>query len=394
MRATSRWWAVVVFMLASSLSYLDRQLLAAVAPAIQREFQLSSAEYGVIVSAFSLTYALSAPLAGWFLDRAGLNIGITLSLGLWSMAGIATAFTSGFPGLLACRAWLGFSESANIPATGKANGLYLRPGERTMGPAINQVAISVGMVGAPVLASKMMAVWGWRSPFLVAGVLGFLWIPLWLALSRRIPQNAVNLATAMSVRAMTFDRRLWGLVAANIVGMLIYSLWMNWTTVFLVKTHGLSATDANLRLAWIPPVFAAAGGLAGGSIGLRLARQAKSLTAARLRGVLLAACLLLPTALAPVAPTPALATAAICWSFFWAVAMSVNIYTLPIDYFGAERAGFAIAALTFAYGLMQTVTSPAIGRAVDVYGFGPVCAFAALTPLMAWAILRVTGERH
>ncbi len=113
-----------------------------------------------------------------------------------------------------------------------------------------------------------------------------------------------------------------------------------------------------------------------------------------MRGVLLAACLLLPTALAPVAPTPALATAAICWSFFWAVAMSVNIYTLPIDYFGAERAGFAIAALTFAYGLMQTVTSPAIGRAVDVYGFGPVCAFAALTPLMAWAILRVTGERH
>ena len=101
------------------------------------------------------------------------------------MAGIATAFTSGFPGLLACRAWLGFAESANIPATGKANGLYLRPGERTMGPAINQVAISVGMVGAPVLASEMMAVWGWRSPFLVAGVLGFLWIPLWLAISRR-----------------------------------------------------------------------------------------------------------------------------------------------------------------------------------------------------------------
>ena len=76
------------------------------------------------------------------------------------------------------------------------------------------------------------------------------------------------------------------------------------------------------------------------------------------------------------------------------MAFSVNLYALPIDYFGPERAGFGIAALTFAYGLMQTVTSPAIGRAVDLYGFTPVCAAASLTPLLAWAILRFTGERR
>jgi len=389
-----RWWAMLVFTLASSLSFLDRQLLAALAPAIQREFQLSSADYGLIVSAFSLAYALTAPLSGWLLDRAGLNISICASLGLWSLAGIATGFTNGFHALLACRAWLGMAESANIPASGKAVGLYLQPRERPMGAATGQIGISLGMVVAPVLASGLALRWGWRAPFVVAGVLGFLWIPLWLAVTRRVPPNPTNPAHATPVRQLLGDKRLWGLIAGNILGMLIYSLWMNWTTLFLVKTHGLSPQEANLRLAWIPPVFAAAGGVAGGGIALRLAKGTTSILTARYRGLLIAALALSATALAPLAPNANLATVAVCWSFFWAVAFSVNLYALPIDYFGPERAGFGIAALTFAYGLMQTVTSPAIGRAVDLYGFTPVCAAASVTPLVAWAILRFTGERQ
>jgi predicted MFS family arabinose efflux permease len=156
----------------------------------------------------------------------------------------------------------------------------------------------------------------------------------------------------------------------------------------------MPVAQANLRLAWIPPVFAAAGGIAGGSLGLRLAGRSATLVAARLRGILIAAFALTVTALAPLAPSANLATAAVCWSFFWAVAFSVNLYALPIDYFGPERAGFGIAALTFAYGLMQTITSPAIGRAVDLWGFGPVCALASLTPLAAWVVLRLTGNRQ
>jgi ACS family hexuronate transporter-like MFS transporter len=385
---------MLVFTLATSLSYLDRQLLAALAPSIQREFALSSADYGLIVSAFSLAYALTAPLSGWFLDRAGLNLGISVSLGLWSLAGIATSFTSGFTGLLACRAWLGMAESANIPANGKAVGIYLEPRERVMGAATSQIGISFGMVVAPVLSSAVASAWGWRAPFLIAGLLGFFWIPLWLAVARRVPPNPASPRAAASIPQLLRDRRLWGLILANILGMMIYSLWMNWTTLFLVKTHAMPVAQANLRLAWIPPVFAAAGGIAGGSLGLRLAGRSATLAAARLRGILIAAFALTVTALAPLAPSANLATAAVCWSFFWAVAFSVNLYALPIDYFGPERAGFGIAALTFAYGLMQTITSPAIGRAVDLWGFGPVCALASLTPLAAWVVLRLTGNRQ
>jgi ACS family hexuronate transporter-like MFS transporter len=388
-----RWAAMLIFTLASSLSFLDRQVLAALAPQLQSEFQLSSQEYGYVLSAFSLCYALAAPLAGVMIDRIGLNLGISISVVVWSLAGIATGFAGGFAGLLGCRAWLGVAESGSLPASGKAVALYLLPQERALGAAIGQIGITIGMMGAPVLATAVALRYGWRAAFVVAGCIGFLWIPLWLATARLIPAREATAHSAGSgLRAMAGDRRLWGLVAANILSMTIYSLWMNWTTVFLVRSRGLSQQEANLQFAWIPPVFAAIGGLAGGAMSHYFASRTPDFAGARLRVVLISAVALLATALIPQLPTTALVTAAICWSFFWIVALSVNVYSLPLDYFGPARAASGVAALTAAYGFMQTAISPLVGAMVDRYGFGPVCAGLAILPLGAYLVLRVTKE--
>ena len=101
-----RWFALAVFVLSTAINYLDRQTLATLAPAICAEFHLSDTQYGLILSAFSITYALSAPLAVLLIDRAGLNLGISLAVGLWSGAGIATGFTRGLGGLVGCRSAL------------------------------------------------------------------------------------------------------------------------------------------------------------------------------------------------------------------------------------------------------------------------------------------------
>lgn len=388
-----RWLAMFVFTLASSLSFIDRQLLAALAPAIQSEFGLTLAQYGTIVSIFSLAYALTAPLAGVFIDRAGLNTGIVVSIAAWSAVGVATGMTTGFLGLMACRAALGVAESGNLPASGKAVALYLAAGERALGSAFGQIGISIGMVVAPVMASGFHASYGWRMAFVAAGLLGFLWIPLWLAVARAVPRaHEEQRGKGAALSELARDRRLWGLIAANILSMTIYSLWMNWTTVFLVKVRGLTQQEANLQFAWIPPLFAALGGLAGGSLSYRFARRGAPLTQARLRAVGVASLALLATALAPLAPSTVLATAVICWSFFWTVAYSVNTYAMPIDLFGTERAATGVAALTMAYGLMQTVLSPFVGSMVDRHGFVPVCAAVAVMPLLGWAVLRMTAR--
>ena len=108
-----------VFVLSTAINFLDRLTLATVGPRIRDEFQLSGAQYGIIVSAFQITYAVSAPFAGIWIDRIGLNRAISLAVGLWSCVGIATGFTRGLGGLIACRAALGIPEAAGIPAAAR-----------------------------------------------------------------------------------------------------------------------------------------------------------------------------------------------------------------------------------------------------------------------------------
>jgi ACS family hexuronate transporter-like MFS transporter len=114
---------------------------------------------------------------------------------------------------------------------------------------------------------------------------------------------------------------------------------------------------------------------------------------ARTRVCLLAAIASLVTAAIPWAPTPALALLGICLSFFSVAAFSVNMYSMPLDVFPAERAAFAVSLLVSAYGAMQAVTSPVLGAIVDRYGYTPVCIAASIMPLAAVAILKGTESR-
>lgn len=388
----SRWLAVIIIALSSAINYLDRQVLAALGPDIRTEFGLSAAQFGLIVSAFSLPYAISAPLAGVLLDRIGLRIGSSLAVASWSLISIATAFTTGLSGLYACRSVLGVAEAAGIPSTGKASAVYLLPSERALGSAVSQMGLTVGVVAAPLLAAWLSVQYGWRSTFLVTGLAGLLWIPLWLWVSRRSPAAPQTAHEAqVPLREILRDPPFWGMMLANILMMTIYSLWSNWTTIFLVGTHGLNAATANRQLAWIPPVFATLGGLAGGFLAARWT-QAMPVVKARLRCILLGCAMCLVTAAVPLAPGAGLATAFICASYFSCVLASVNLYSLPIDLYGSRRAAFTVSTLTASFGVLQAVYSPAVGAAVDRFSFTPVCYFSSLLPLASFLVVWLTAR--
>jgi MFS transporter, ACS family, aldohexuronate transporter len=388
-RIPLRWVAIGIFVLSSSLNYLDRQLLAALAPTLRDEFRLSNAEYGQIISVFSLVYAVLAPLAGWFIDRAGLNLGAGISVGLWSVAGAATALTRSFAGLVACRTVLGAAEAAGIPAAGKANATYLEPRELALGTAFNQVGISLGSIAAPLIVAAMAPRYGWRSTFVLCGALGFLWIPLWLFTARRVPDRTGTSGAASAPMAdLLRDRRLWALALANAFVMTLYALWSNWTTLYFVQERHLTQDQANQQFAWIPPVFATAGGFCGGALAYYWIRRGAGAVGARMRICRLSAVILLATAAVPWMPNAPLAAAAISLSFFWTLAISANLYALPIDLFGASRAGFGVAALTCSFGLMTALVSPWIGSMVDRIGFTPVCVAMSVMPLAGVGVLR------
>ena len=189
MASRLRWLVLSVFVISTALNYLDRLLLAALAPTLKSEFHLSNTQYGGVISVFSIVYALTAPVAGWFIDRVGLNAGITVSMAVWSAAGMATGWTRSFGGLLASRTVLGIGEAAGIPCAGKANGVYLQPRELAFGTALNQVGITIGSIAAPLMVAVMAPAYGWRSVFVVCGALGFVWIPVWWATAKRFARS-------------------------------------------------------------------------------------------------------------------------------------------------------------------------------------------------------------
>ncbi len=388
-----RWVVLGVFVLSSGLNYLDRQLLPALAPGLRDRLGLSNADYGLILAAFSITYAVSAPLAGWFIDRVGLNLGTSLAVGLWSLAGAATGFTRGLGGLLACRALLGLAQAGGVPAAGKAIAKYLRPEERALGNAVSQLGLGLGAMAAPPLAIWLAGRGGWPSAFIATGAGGLLWIPLWYWMARRVPaKDTVRLESAPGAGGLLKDRRLWTFVLANVLSMTVYTLWSNWTTVYLVEVHRMKLADT-ASYAAIPPVFFNLGGLAGGWLSLKWMRAGVAALPARLRACFVSALAMLATAAVPLLPGARLATAGICFSAFWAAAMSVNLYTMPLDVWGASHAAFAVSMLTAAYGFMQAFFSPAAGALIDRFGFPPVCAAVAVLPLLACLVLRTTERR-
>ena len=309
------------------------------------------------------------------------------------MAALSTGWARGFGGLLLCRAMLGVAEAGGIPAAGKAIQQYLRPAERALGNSLNQAGVSLGLILAPPVATFLAVQYNWRAAFMAAGALGFLWIPLWRTVAVVAQAGGLPVRATQATGPRYYDRRLWSFALANALSMIPYSLWTNWTTLHLVDVNRLSFVRA-AWFAWLPPLFGALGGVTGGWLSFRAMNAGVDAIAARTRVCLLAAIACLVTALIPWAPSAALAAAGISLSFFAVAAFSVNMYSMPLDVFAADRAAFAVSLLVSAYGAMQAVTSPIVGAVIDRWGYTPVSVAASVGPLAAVVILKRAESRR
>ncbi len=360
-------------------------MLGLLAPLMMAELHFSQTQFGFLISTFSITYAASSLIAGWLLDRFGINRTTCAAVTWWSLAAVANGLVRTFGGLAVCRAALGFGESAGVPAVGKLNGIYLKPEERALGAAANQIGLSLAGVIGPLWIVFALS-HSWREPFVINGVLGLVWIPVWLGVNRVIPARYRETEFTSAIPAernsmgILRDRNLLLLVVANLFWMTGYSLWSNWTTLYLTHVQHITLRAAAHYL-WIPPVFSNLGGFFGGWLSLHWIKRGADPAGARRRAVWVSAICSMFALFLPLAPSAGWATAGISLSFFFSVAGSVNIYALPIDIFGAARSGLAISALTGAFGVLQTVISPLIGKMGD-HNLYPKVVWIATLPLL------------
>ncbi len=381
----ARWAVVSVFALASTWNYLDRLVLSAAGPRVMSEFHLTNQEFGWLISAWSIAYAAASPVTGWLLDWLGLEVAMVWAVAMWSLSSILGGLSRSFGQLLGVRLMLGGFESVGVPAAGKLNAEYLEPRNRAVGAAMTQVGLSIAGVASPLLVAAMP---GWREAFFICAALGLLWIPVFIWIRRSVePYAAAPPQHDTQGFALLRDPRLRRLMLANALWMSIYSLWSNWTTNYLTHTFGLTVKSVAV-FAWFPPVAATLGAFVGGWLSRRKIVRGVSTVSARLAAALISAIGCLVTFIVPVCPTPLTAMLAVSASYFWATSGSVNLYTVPVDIWGPERAGAAVSALVFSYGVLQTVISPIIGAIVDHSGYAPTCWLFAPMPLIAWALLR------
>jgi MFS transporter, ACS family, hexuronate transporter len=385
----ARWVAITVFISASILNYLDRQILATMVDIwrARPEFPFTYDDYGLLLSVFSIAYAVSALFVGWFVDRVGLNRGAAWAVALWAIASFGTGASHSVRELLVWRALLGVSEASAIAAVTKAVALYLLPRERAVGQAMSQLGLSLGAGLAPAFAVYFSYRYSWHWAFYAAGLLSLAWIPMWFATARSIPPVAEPSSgqTAHSFGLLR-DPKLWTLMIANMLGMTVYSLWANWAPTFLIRVHHLTPPEAS-HYTWMVPLAGYFGALLGGTISWQLVRAGRTPVAARKRASLISTLCALSTLVVPWLPNPGLATAGMSFSFFWVCAWSVNHYTLPIDIYGAGRAAFGGASLVFAYGVMQSFVSRPLASVIEHNGFGPVCFTFAWLPIAGYFLV-------
>lgn len=174
-----RWFMLSLVFLATTINYLDRQVMGLLKPVLEKEFNWDEKDYSYIVMAFTTTYAIGYLAMGRLIDRVGTKIGYALSLIVWSIASIGHGFVKSTVGFLVARSTLGISEAGNFPAAIKSVAEWFPKKERALATGIFNSGATVGAILAPLLVPVILAHYGWRETFVWIGALGLLWIVLW-----------------------------------------------------------------------------------------------------------------------------------------------------------------------------------------------------------------------
>src|SRR5258705_1833148 len=175
-----RWWIVGLVFLATLINYIDRLTISVLAPVITKDLGLTNTQFGGIVTWFLLAYTISQGLSGKLYDRIGTRLGFVVSITIWSIAAISHAFARGLGSLSLFRFVLGLGEAGNWPGAAKTIAEWFPIRERAFGMAIFNSGAAIGSMLAPPLIIWLQLSYGWQTTFIVTGILGFLWLALWL----------------------------------------------------------------------------------------------------------------------------------------------------------------------------------------------------------------------
>jgi ACS family hexuronate transporter-like MFS transporter len=239
---------------ATTINYMDRVTLGTASVRVTGELGLSNEQYGHLELAFGWAFAVGSFCFGLLADRVRVAWLYPAVLGCWSLMGVLTGWTHDFPGLLVCRALLGFFEAGHWPCAVRTTMAVLSDRERTLGNSILQAGSSVGAVITPQVMKWLLTdePGSWRHAFVAVGCVGFVWIVPWLFVARggRIEMSGggVKLGdvgeTGDSIWAILLGRRFWAVAVLITGAQMAWHIYRVWMMKFLQQGRGMPEVEA------------------------------------------------------------------------------------------------------------------------------------------------------
>ncbi len=436
-----RWTICALLFFATTINYLDRQVLSLLSGRLEEEFHWTNTDYANITAAFQFIYAISMLFAGRLIDKLGTKWGYAIAIVIWSCGAILhakaipiggaiasvfelvgiTGLSVSVLGFIFSRAVLGFGESGNFPAAIKATAEYFPKKERSFATGIFNSGANVGAILAPATVPYIAKVWGWETAFLIIGGAGFLWLIFWFIfydkpeqqkrLSKNeleyilldadekaiVPSESETAAKKVSWFKLLAYKQTWAFTFGKFMTDGVWWFFLFWLPSFLKAEYGMEGTSISIPL-FVLYSMTMVGSIGGGWFPAYFLKKGYNAYEGRMKAMMMIALFPLVILLAqpfghysywvPVVLIGIGASAHQAWS--------ANIFTTVSDMFPKKAIGSIIGIGGMAGGIGGVIVSKTGGALFDHYktlghiqtGYTIMFTFCAVAYLIAWAIMK------
>src|SRR5471030_1720338 len=406
-----RWYMIGLVTVGTVLGYLTRNAIAAAAPTLMSQLNISTQQYSYIIAAYSACYTLMQPVAGYVLDVMGTKVGYAMFAIMWAIFCMATALASSWGGLAIARGAVGMAEAAMIPAGLKATSEWFPAKERSIAVGYFNVGSSIGGMIAPPLVVWCIIMHSWQLAFVITGALSMIWAVCWLIfykhpkdqkklsepereyiLGGQEAQHQTTNAKKMSAWQILRNRQFWGIALPRFLAEPAWGTFNAWIPLFMFKAYGFNLKQIAL-FAWMPMLFADLGCVLGGYMPVFFQRVlGVNLIVSRKLVVTVGAILMIAPGMIGLFGNPFAAIALLCIGGFAHQSLSGALITLSSDVFRSEEVATANGFTGMAAWLASSLFALVVGALADTIGFSPLFVVLSIFDLvgavMLWILLK------
>lgn len=403
----TRWVVVTLLFFAMVINYVDRQTIGILKPTLSKEFGWNESDYANLVFWFQASYAVSYLVFGRVMDRLGARWGFGLAFAIWQIAHIAHAGARGLNDFIFARIALGIGEGGGFPGGIKAVTEWFPKKERAFATGIFNAGTNIGAIVTPLVIPAITIAWGWEMAFIITGVAGLIWLPIWLIVYRRprehkkvsaaelayIEQDPADPVEKVAWNKLLTKRETWAYALGKFLIDPIWWMFLFWLPDFLGKRYGLDLKTFGPPLVAIY-LLSDVGSVGGGWLSSAMMKRGFSLNRARKTAMLICALCAVPVAFAAFADNLWVAVAIIGLATAAHQGFSANLYTLPGDVFPRSAVGSVVGIGGMVGAIGGMAMAKYAGWVLDTIGtYTPIFIIAASAYLLALGVVQLLSPK-